>query len=522
MNSNYKKFLKINKKLIKYYPNNGSVIVIDRGGSIYTSIHTSLLACALNKVFKVNPVTLSDFIKPEVIEIFKSFGINKFKRIFNYMMVVKEPLIATRSAIETINTIYKIKKNGFQWFIDDYKFANINLGDLVYDTHIRHNNNFIKQKIDTRFVNLLFKTIFRTIKIEKSVDKNKAKFVIVGTHGYCYNDAIALRVGLKKNLKVFEPQPHQIIQFSKSHIKHGVDSLFINRKILQKKISSTVIENYKKNFYKANNVSYFTGSQILFRANKFKKKINKIELLNQLNVRKKYSKIILIAPHIFSDAVHASGTLIFKDYYSQLYETLEYIKNKKIKDCLWIIKIHPWSIFYNENNIIEPLIEQFNYEDFYLCPKNINTKDLINICDTVITGRGTAGIEFACNGKLPILAGPAAYSNLGFTFDPKNKKEYFNKIKNISKILPLKKNQITLANKVMYILQNNLNQTSIIRSKIIPHDKFSQSIKLTNSSQTNSDPEKNLFSDEFILNVKKNRFENDTYYKDLIKKLRLL
>ena len=67
----------------------------------------------------------------------------------------------------------------------------------------------------------------------------------------------------------------------------------------------------------------------------------------------------------------------------------------------------------------------------------INTKDLLEICDNVITGRGSIGLEFACAGKYPILAGSAAYSKIGFTLDPKNKKHYFNLIKKIGGVMSI-------------------------------------------------------------------------------------
>ena len=59
-----------------------------------------------------------------------------------------------------------------------------------------------------------------------------------------------------------------------------------------------------------------------------------------------------------------------------------------------------------------------------MTPKKINTNDLLKMSDIVLTGRGTVGIEAACLGKKPILAGRSFYSSLGFTFNPKNLNEY--------------------------------------------------------------------------------------------------
>ena len=40
-----------------------------------------------------------------------------------------------------------------------------------------------------------------------------------------------------------------------------------------------------------------------------------------------------------------------------------------------------------------------------LCPKNVPIKKLYNICDIVVTGSGSVGLEFICEGKQAILAG---------------------------------------------------------------------------------------------------------------------
>ena len=52
-----------------------------------------------------------------------------------------------------------------------------------------------------------------------------------------------------------------------------------------------------------------------------------------------------------------------------------------------------------KKKIFSDLIKKFKKENILLCPDKIPTQKLLNICDVVITGRGTIGIEFACLGK---------------------------------------------------------------------------------------------------------------------------
>ena len=83
----------------------------------------------------------------------------------------------------------------------------------------------------------------------------------------------------------------------------------------------------------------------------------------------------------------------------------------------------------------------------------------------------------------------------------------------------MKKTQVKKSKETVYILENKINQIPIKRSSIVPHDKFSQNVKERKLKKIKLIPERNLFSKEFIEKHKKIGFENDIYYKDLLKKL---
>ena len=76
--------------------------------------------------------------------------------------------------------------------------------------------------------------------------------------------------------------------------------------------------------------------------------------------------------------------------------------------------------------------------------------NLTNICDNVITGRGTVGIEFACLGKYPITVGSSVYSRSGFCLEFSNKKKYFKQLENIEKIGKLSNDKKLLAKQFLY------------------------------------------------------------------------
>ena len=105
----------------------------------------------------------------------------------------------------------------------------------------------------------------------------------------------------------------------------------------------------------------------------------------------------------------------------------------------------------------------FKKKNILLCPANVPIQKLINICDVIVTGRGTIGMESAALGKKVIIAGSAPYSNLEIAFQPKSKKEYFNFLRRIKVI---KKNKsraevIKIAKQLIYIYENSLNVKTI-------------------------------------------------------------
>ena len=97
---------------------------------------------------------------------------------------------------------------------------------------------------------------------------------------------------------------------------------------------------------------------------------------------------------------------------------------KSKEDILFIIRPHPASKLYGEKGIAEHLLKKKNFKNIILCP-NVTTQNLIQICDTVITMKGTIGLEFAVAGKKPITCGYPPYSNMGITKNFYSKKNFF-------------------------------------------------------------------------------------------------
>ena len=225
--------------------------------------------------------------------------------------------------------------------------------------------------------------------------------------------------------------------------------------------------------------------------------------------------MILFSCHAFSDANHGAQLgkkLLFNDYYDHLKLTLEYLNECNNKDVLVIVRPNPTSYFNNEFENIRFLVKKLNNKNIIISPPKISSYNLIKVCDHVITSRGTTGMEFACEGKRPIIAGAAVYSKLGFSMEFSSRKEYFKALKNITNIKPLSKNQIILAKKTLYFLENNVNKKNLnFNDKNFIFDEFLiKKIVLNNSS---------MFCPRLINKIKKFKYKNNTSIQYITEKI---
>ncbi|MBF0282758.1 MAG: hypothetical protein HQM07_09360, partial [Zetaproteobacteria bacterium] len=158
------------------------------------------------------------------------------------------------------------------------------------------------------------------------------------------------------------------------------------------------------------------------------------------NLNKKIPTVLIMA-HVFSDVPHCHGFMIYDDYYTWLTETLNIIKH--IKNVHWIIKAHPADGYYNpkKNAAADSALKIIkSSKNIFLAPKDALSSSFFKCVNGVVTVRGTAGLEFACQG-LPILCtGTSVYSGKGFTIDATTTKMYKEQLKSFFHT-PLSKEQ---------------------------------------------------------------------------------
>ena len=375
---------------------------------------------------------LSHYNDPKIeTEIFKYTNKIYYKNISRIFYNLK---YFVNTIIILLNTYINFR--GFNNFINNFKVSEIRLGDLIYDTYVRNNYKYLHPKFDFRFTKILFSGIYRTLILEKLIKKIKPKQIFIGTETYINISSICCRLGFKLNIKIIEMSKHHLKIHTKKSIDYGSDSLsLLNRK-----------ENFKRFKISKNKLNIFINKR---RLNKVKlgatsmhdnkasmgKKQQTIKFIKKIRkLKKNNKKIILFAPHAFSDSCHKSGFFIFTDYFDQVRQTLKIITEKNIgQNLIWVIKRHPSSGKYGENDIIKNYVSQFNLKNILFCDEKISVNEILIHSDAVITGRGTIALEAIANRIPAITAGIARYSGLGIIKDPRNISDYYKNIKNISK-----------------------------------------------------------------------------------------
>ncbi len=514
------KFLELNKKILNNYLSQNQIAIVDRARPV-SVILSALIISAIANGKKMNTIIITDNLYKNIIKIYKSFGFNNFFIVSRFKNYVSNIFCTILSIISTIHGIYKIYFFGFQKFINKFYVNKVHVGDLIYDSYIRNNLNFINPKVDIKLLKIIFFACFKTYKLGIFFKKYKIKYLFVLTDCYATNEAISIRLAKYNNIKVFKIYwtENRIFMIEAKNFMNKLGFLPIHKYFSAKTLSKIIklkdkqINKFLNNrFIGKINFSY-CSSRDLINANKIKLKYSKEEFLKKIKKDKiNFDKIILFAPHAFSDAPHHFGTnFLFKDYYEQFTETIKFVENNKIRNILWLVRPHPSSIMYNEENIIKEYINRRN-DNIKFCDANIiGTKNLIDICDTVVTGRGTIGLEFACFGKKPIIAGSSTYSKFGITTECKTKKEYFESFSNIKSFKKLDYGKRQLAKKLLYYIETlyplKLNKLS---DNLILNNKKKSIINLLNPNITTKNP---VWTNKFFkkLNVKK--FDEDEIYK---------
>ena len=520
MKSDFDKFYDLNNLKNKFIGNK-KVLIADRSLPGQNLIH-SLASYSLNKDKKIDAEVITDTGKKnEMLKVYKAFNINKIHYTAPKYNILKI-LVFIKTIVFFIITYLKILFIGKVWFIKKFSYKKIYFGDLFYDYFAKVNLNYIKNDLlSFEFSKVLILGIYKIIIVEKILDKNRYSAVLSSTTVSISVSAITTRLALGRNIKVI-----RIID-GDFHIFNSLTEANRSKdNITLKKIKNLIHKDFKWEkklnlFLKAK----FKGKLFdrdIAAAYKNTKNFTKASLLKKLNITKKYKRIGFFAPHSFNDTSYNQGELLHLSLYDHFIKTVEIIKNSK--STLWLVKPHPIAKYYEGKNIVKNHIKSINCKNLILCPKYINNESIIKISDIIVTCRGTIGLEAGFFGKKVVIAGESFYSDLNFSYFPKNNDEYKNYLLNEKLNFKLTRAEQKISKKAYYY---HVAKNSVVDSKILPLDKFVQFSQKKKEAQFNKYSfdrvNKNTYHRYFkIINkkIKKRSFLDDEFYIKLNEWLR--
>ena len=486
LDNNEKKFVEFNKK--KWVNNNKKkeqgIILLDLFSwnplIFFWSYISNLIA--LKKNYKIRYFYF-DFDQSRTSKL--KLYINKAKRIFKSFNVSKgiseyDFYFSKRDLKKYNNNFKKIKSKRS---LINYRKDGIKIGDLIYDTYLRIYYE-PTLKLDDKKLKTIF---FRSEKIFEEVKnyfkKNKVKILIPShvcymSYGIIVRIASSLGVPVVKvkaengsnagfRLTLLDPkynldEPRYYdykSTFKKFSQKQKEKAISIGKKIIKNRISG----NFDVN------IPYIKKST-------FKKSShNKIQ-----NIQNK--EIIVLFLHCFYDNPHRFRSMIFNDFYEQIYFILNL--SKKLKNYQFYFKSHPneYKGFFDIHKKISKEFKNITYIN-----QDVSHYEILKLKPKcIISNHGTVAHEYAYF-NVPVLnTGDNAHINYDFCLNLKSKKEFKDTLLNLDE--KIKKINFDKKNIYEYLYMHyeyvrNINQEkqllkdSYFASKKISSNKTSEILK---------------------------------------------
>jgi hypothetical protein len=308
-----------------------------------------------------------------------------------------------------------------------FKYKNITYGDFVYDNYLSMFSKATLHKWDYRLILTFFQLHIRDSRARKILANKNIKALLV-SHYMGFNTGILTRVALSKGIPVYwKGGGHEYILLNKfEHLKEVYNypkrpttrqlELLSKDRMHIKKAINKYVNNSDKPFYGA-----FASVEKLYKQSH----LTRESFLKKYKLKEKPTIFVML--HAFNDHPHSHfKSMLFKDYFDWFNQTLSYAKQDTGKN--WIIKEHPVNRAYKTTDVkLHSFLGQLpNHIVFLDSETNVTGSIALDLADLVVTCLGSAGLEFAAfKGSPSLIAGDSAYNKFGFTYDPKNVKDYF-------------------------------------------------------------------------------------------------
>ena len=311
-------------------------------------------------------------------------------------------------------------------FISNFRLNRIRAGDLICDTYLRYRG---VPMIDMN--HWFFKDIiWRSKAIEKLCQDyftNQDSIFYFGSYSTYIDHGISLR-------SVCQTKKHVAVTFGSlnpSYVIHrDLESGILpshkgyhHKYSLQKakELPKTTIDDAEYSLKKRLNAIYDDSMTYMRRSGIYKEGTNQ-------SANGKY----ILMLHDFFDSPHIYQWLLFPDFWTWAYETLDFCAENNIPV---LVKPHPNQLPENEE-VIETLQRVFKkYKFIHWISKDIHNSSLFKQApQLIISGYGSVAAEATYCGIPVLLAGDHPGINFDVAKVPRSKQEYFNYLSDPSKV----------------------------------------------------------------------------------------
>ena len=324
---------------------------------------------------------IAKFLGLSYLGVYKSFGASDF---LNIEISVSQKQKA-RCIYDDIAS-----QLGDKWDIEALRIHGIWIGDLVYDTYLARFKKPTVDKTSSEFQSLLLESVEQFVFWEDYLDNHDVRAINVS---HCvYNVALPLRLGVERNIPVFQANVTHIYRMSKKNYFAYNDFFYFRERFaaLPEEVKKVGIEEAKLRIERR--FSGEVGVDMSYSTKSAYSGSRHAQLLQESSRKK-----ILIATHCFFDSPHSYGNNIFPDFY----EWLDFLgEMSEVTNYDWYIKTHP-DYLPGTMEIIEGFIAK--YPKFTLLPSDASHHQILaEGIDLALTVHGTIAFEYAALGTLVI------------------------------------------------------------------------------------------------------------------------
>lgn len=439
----------------------------------------------------------------------------KLVQSFNIDTFTNYPKISFFQRLIFLFEAYKIiiTLKNFQDFIN-YSSEDISYGKPVYDHIIRMTGKCSHTKVNYKFYFFLAEALFCNNFSKNFFSTSSFEYMVMSENQFLPSNIIfqnALKFKVKVLSRIQGPKKIGLRLYSsleekgQTNIKIAkkiINKIFdLNRKLYSEKGLKSLLD-----LYEGKTPHYDQNSRNLF----LERNNNTVEDLYKALGWNKSKNICVLFSHNLFDGNYNTEWRIFRDNLEWLRETLKFIKTLN-SNINWIIKEHPSD--YGSGRHTTSTYKEFKNiigfkENIKFFPKNFDTSLIKEVTSCVLTSQGSAGLEYPCFGIPSIIAGDAHYQGFGFTIEPKNKDEYFEKIEDMHNITSkgLNDEQIDLA-RINYCILEELSKVDhplLYNFDISKNLNFNEFFKKSSDLLSNYNEKEDLFKKSLIKQLTEN------------------